>query len=305
MDQRQESTAEHTFAHLSPRVRHISQSTIRKKWKPLPQSSQDRVRAILLSLKTKRAASGRIPPIGTKRTAKTKRTKNDVMDEDYERAVEEVTNKLLSRLPRMPFPNNATPSSTASVVDEHFSFETTLNRTSSLQSTLTMNQRSNRLLRNQIRREQRALKDDKAELSRLEAALNSSFSLRQKQERGLHPLARLADEGEEEEHEDEDENQRPHKNPTEKDSIDRINDIAGIFAQPQTSTISLDPDQQSHPELAPLLTQLRNHLQSMDNNTASIRPVLHAMSEAQTALDLFAAARFDEQTRRRLHGLDT
>lgn len=93
MEGSQEAVEARSFAHLSPRVRHISQSTIRKKWKQLPQSSQDRVRAILLSLKTKRAASGRIPPVGTRGKSRTKKTKNDVMDEDYERAVEEVTNK--------------------------------------------------------------------------------------------------------------------------------------------------------------------------------------------------------------------
>lgn len=221
--------------------------------------------------------------------------------------------RLLSRLPRMPFPSNATSPSTASVVDEHFSFETTLNRTSSLQSALTMNQRSSRLLRNQIKREQRALKNDKAELTKLEAALSSSFTLRQKQERGLHPLARLIDkdEGEEEEDDDDDENNDENdkslKNPTERDNIERINDIAGIFEPSETSknTTSLDPDPDSRSDLVPLLKQLRNHLQSMENNTATIQPVLTAMSQARTALDLFAAARFDEQTRRRLHGLDT
>ena len=89
------------FAHLEPRVRHISQSTIRKKWKPLPQSSQDRVRAILLSLKTKRAASGRIPPIGAKgKPRTTKKTKNDILDRDYEQAVEDVTDKSVPTSPK-------------------------------------------------------------------------------------------------------------------------------------------------------------------------------------------------------------
>lgn len=97
MDATEESTLVQPFAHLTPHVRHISQSTIRKKWKPLPQSSQDRVRAMLLSLKTKRAASGRIPLVGVKGNPRTKKSKNEVMDQDYERAVEEVTNKSVSQ----------------------------------------------------------------------------------------------------------------------------------------------------------------------------------------------------------------
>jgi hypothetical protein len=97
MDASHESAEGQAFAHLSPRVRHVSQSTIRKKWKPLPQSSQDRVRAILLSLKTKRATCIRIPPVGTRGKPRTKKTKNEVMDEDYERAVEDVTEKYVSQ----------------------------------------------------------------------------------------------------------------------------------------------------------------------------------------------------------------
>lgn len=176
-----------------------------------------------------------------------------------------------------------------------------------------MHQKSSRLLRNQIKREQRALKDDKAELTRLEAALASSFTLRQKQERGLHPLARLIDE-EEDEDDDNSVNDghgqgegRPHNHVSERKNVERISEIAGISAHslPSTTALSIDSGPESHPDLAPLLKQLRNHLQSMENNTASVQPVLTAMSEAQVALDLFAAARLDEQTKRRLHGFDT
>ncbi|KEF51812.1 uncharacterized protein A1O9_12149 [Exophiala aquamarina CBS 119918] len=308
MDAADALTSAQPFAHLTPRIQHISQSTIRKKWKPLPQSSQDRVRAILLSLKTKRATSGRIPTVGAKGKPRTKKTKSEVRDQDYERAVEEVTHKLLSRLPRMPFPSRASSTSTSSATDDQFSFEATLNRISSLQATLTMHQRSSHLLRNQIKREQRALKHDKAELTRLEDALRSSCALRTKQERGLHPLARLIDQ-----HEDEGDNSDSHASPdnhmTERETNDEINRIAGIPAHsmqrdPTEGPISLDPGPDSHPDLKSLLQQLQNHLHSMENNTASIRPVLAAMTEAQVALDHFAAARFDEQTIRRLHGLD-
>lgn len=174
-----------------------------------------------------------------------------------------------------------------------------------------MHQKSSRLLRNQIKREQRALKNDKAELARLEAALASSFTLRQKQERGLHPLARLIDEEEDEDEgeDDSDDDGHGHGEGRRRNrlSVRENIEIAGIPAHsaPFTTTLSIDSGPDSHPDLGPLLKQLRNHLQSMENNTASVQPVLTAMSEAQVALDLFAAARLDEQTKRRLHGLDT
>lgn len=176
-----------------------------------------------------------------------------------------------------------------------------------------MHQRSSHLLRNQIKREQRALKHDKAELTRLEAALRSSHALRQKQERALHPLARIMDEDEDDEHSDGGEG--PDNHLTEREYVEKLNTIAGISAHSLKHThsdptkgagsLDLDPGPDSHPDLEPLLNQLRNHLHSMESNTASMQPVLGAMSEAQAALDLFAAVRFDEQTRRRLYGLNT
>jgi hypothetical protein len=176
-----------------------------------------------------------------------------------------------------------------------------------------MHQRSSHLLRNQIKREQRALKHDNAELTRLEAALRSSDALREKQERGLHPLARILDEDEDDEHSDGAE--RPNNHLTEREYIEKINSVAGISDHSVKYThsdltngggfLDLDSGPDSHPDLEPLLKQLRNHLHSMENNTASMQPVLGAMSDAQAALDLFAAVRFDEQTRRKLHGLNT
>lgn len=100
-----EMTGSDGFAHLSPHIRHISQSTIRKKWRPLPQSSQERVRAILLSLKTRRAGAndpGRVPTMAsvkgrgqgpTKKQHRSTRTKKQEADDEYQAAVEMVTEK--------------------------------------------------------------------------------------------------------------------------------------------------------------------------------------------------------------------
>jgi len=48
---RPSTSSQPAFAALEPRVRHISETTIRKKWKRLPPSSQDKVKQVLLSLK--------------------------------------------------------------------------------------------------------------------------------------------------------------------------------------------------------------------------------------------------------------
>lgn len=81
-------------ARLEPRVKNISQSTIRKKWKPLPASSQERVRQIILNLKAKRSGaggSGRIPP--ARKPGRPNKTTSKAREEEYENMVEEVTEK--------------------------------------------------------------------------------------------------------------------------------------------------------------------------------------------------------------------
>ncbi|EHY59545.1 uncharacterized protein HMPREF1120_07533 [Exophiala dermatitidis NIH/UT8656] len=289
------------FATLAPRIKNISEATIRKKWKPLPAGSQDKVRQILFNLKTKRAgasSSRRIATVGSMRQARAKRpgSNTQVREEEYEKAVEEVADRLLSRLPRMPFP----PTGASSKADESpFDLFAALHRISALQAQLTVNRQSAHLLRMQIRREQQALRRDKAELAGLQDAVKRSQRLRRKRETGLHPLARTAKQG--------------HDH----DEIERPNSVTGIAVRGATSTgpdydvgvstsasgSALTIDEEDEPELGPLLKQLRSHLHSMRNNTASLNPVLAAMDEAKCALDRFAVTSFDRETLMRLSGI--
>ncbi|KIW92261.1 uncharacterized protein Z519_07245 [Cladophialophora bantiana CBS 173.52] len=279
----------HRWATLEPRVKQVSQSVIRKKWRPLPASSQEKVRQILMNLKAKRSGAGgngRIPPIGKLRK---KATAASIREEEYEKAVEEVADKLLARLPRMPFP----PTNTSTVDDSPFDLSATLARITTLQSQLTTNLQTQHLLRRQINREKLALKRDRAQLKMLEDGFKGSEALRRKKERGLHPLVR--DLHKEEETEDGAEAEEA------REEIERVNNIAGIcLTTKKFSTMSrsktlpsptLSLDSGIDPELNSLLTQLRNHLLSMQNNTASMQPVLAAMDEAKIVLDKFAARR--------------
>ncbi|KIV77270.1 hypothetical protein PV11_09081 [Exophiala sideris] len=279
------STRKH-FATLEPRIKNISQATIQKKWKPLPTTSQDKIRQLLLNIKSKRSGSAaRIPPISRARTSK---SKTAIKEEEYEKIVEEIADKLVSRLPRMPFP--PTPAST-SLDDTPFDLSNTLHRVSSLQSQLTTNIQSAHLLRRQIKREQRALKQDRAELTALERGLKSSSELRRKKERGLHPIARQLDTNEDD--------------GVGVDQIERINTIAGISksaGQPDPGSLT-SPNSDEDADLEPLLNQLRSHLLSMQNNVAGMKPVLAAVDETKMALDLFAARKLDPETLRRLHSV--
>lgn len=218
--------------------------------------------------------------------------------------------RLLSRLPRMPFPptNGSRAKSKAAATgaaDDSFDLSATLHRITTLQAELTMNTQSANLLRMQIKREQTALRRDRAELAQLESALRSSQTLRRKREKGLHPLARDLD----------------NQSETETTSIERMTAIAGIgigrdvsrresadggrsLSDYTSARIScLDVENQPDLELHTLLRQLRNHLGSMQNNMACLNPVMAAMDDAKMELDRFALGTFDEEALRRICGL--
>jgi hypothetical protein len=143
---------------------------------------------MLLNLKAKRAGAGggaRIPPMTNGKSKTRTRTRNDrgsgrgngkehgrtamILEEDYDKMVEEIADKLLDRLPRMPFPPTSTSTSSASA-DDTFDLSGTLHRISTLQAQLATDTQSARLLRRAMTRETRALKRDRAELAGLEAA---------------------------------------------------------------------------------------------------------------------------------------
>ena len=87
------------YPTLAPSIKHISQSTIRKKWKPLPQQSQDKIRQILLNIRTKRSGhggGGRITAPSKRpraRNGEGKLSKSAIAEEEYEKVVQEVSNK--------------------------------------------------------------------------------------------------------------------------------------------------------------------------------------------------------------------
>ncbi|OAP63873.1 hypothetical protein AYL99_03100 [Fonsecaea erecta] len=295
------------LATLEPRIKQVSQSTIRKKWRPLPASSQDKVRQIFLNLKTKRSGAGgngRIPPIGKSRNNAKGQRKNataaSIREEEYEKMIEEVADKLLARLPRMPFPQTHN-TNTTTVDDSPFDLSATLTRIATLQSQLTTNLQSAHLLRRQIRREKLALKRDRAQLKTLEEGFKGSERLRRKKEQGLHPLARSMHRPRGED--DDGDGDGDGVEARQREEIERVNHVAGIIIRPAnnnnynnksvsstspTPTLSLDSEN-SDPEMNSLLGQLRSHLLSMQNNTATMQPVLAAMDEATTVLDKFAA----------------
>ena len=111
---------------------------------------------------------------------------------------------------------------------------------------------------------------------------------KRERERGLHRIVQTLDE-----------------DLSEEDAARVIGIAAGIKSSTTTTDgfdlLSLEADPES--DMQPLLRQLRDHLTSMRNNTASLQPVMAAMDDARTALDEFAATRLNDRARGRLFGV--
>ncbi|ETI26418.1 hypothetical protein G647_03195 [Cladophialophora carrionii CBS 160.54] len=321
------SAHSHTRPTLEPRIKHIPQATIRKKWKPLPQSSQDKIHSILSNLKTKRSGGGgpnaRIPRVGKPSARDSSRpgappragataSKTAIAEAEYAKIVEDVASRLLSRLPRMPFPPTLSRSNSNGNAADDFDLSSTLARISTLQAQLTCNMQTSRLLGRQISREKAALKLDKKELKTLEDGLRGSRELTRRKERGLHPLAREGGDGD---GQTERENTVIMGIKAAGAAEDRRSLAWALTAATAAATAaaeSMDSTESAlgledtadpvDPGMSVLLGQLRSHLLSMRNNTASLLPVVDAVDEAQVALEKFAARNLDEAAIRQLYG---
>jgi hypothetical protein len=326
-----------THPTLLPHERAISKSTIQKKWKPLPPHAQDKVRAVLLELRTRRAGAGgdgRIPTVGNRKArvssgkennGTSRASRNRLAEAEYQAVVEEVTEKyvppliiprvascsrfklihrLLSRLPRMPFPpscsNTAHSTSTASAPSE-FDLSATLTRIASLRATLTTTTHSTRLLERQIRREKAALKHDRAELKMLQEGMRGAKEVRRRKERGEHWIVRDMKEREQNGLED----------------VAKRNQVVGITTWSSTghlredssttrdsmTPLSLDDGADDDADLTRLKKQLHSHLVSVRTNTAPMIPVLEAIDATKVAIDQFAARNLEGNDLRRVLGL--
>jgi hypothetical protein len=198
----------------------------------------------------------------------------------------------------MPFPSSSSTTSAPS----DFDLSSTLSRITALQTQLSTTISSSNLLRRQIQREKTALKRDKKELKMLEDGLRGAREVRRRKERGLHVLVGKIDGEVDGEGED-----------ARSEEVERVNAIAGITMSGSAlssrtaiglTTSAMDSGTDAGPDhnLDALLAQLRSHLLSMRNNTASMMPVLEAMDEAKIALDTFISKSLDADALQRLYG---
>ena len=137
------------------------------------------------------------------------------------------------------------------------------------------------LLNAEIEKERKLLEEDKNELQHLERALRDEEARRQRHGKGLHSLAKSME-------------------------LDagRARTRYEMAGSPCEESGPLFRGSENDSSLEALLRQLQNHLDSMQNNTASIADIPCAMTTSQSALDSFTWRCLDRERYRKLHGLD-
>ena len=301
------------YAHLAPHTTHISRTKILKTWKPLPLSTQDRIRQVLLDVREESKARRRRalpkPKNGIAKKAKIgidggrAGAREVVESEDWEGAVDDVVEKLISRLPRMPFPlqhshssaktastpypavSQTTSKSTAASTDLDLSLERTLSRTSLLRATLSSNNQSIKLLKAQIKREDKALKRDKGELKGLEEGVRRGREVAARQRRELHPVARDMFDG------DEEDRAGCGRTGGEQDGeiLDSLIPTTARTRRRKEHLALTNEAINKDEDLAPLVKQLRSHLGSMQNNVAGLEDLRSTMDNAEMTVMRFNA----------------
>ena len=136
-------------------------------------------------------------------------------------------------------------------------------------------------MKTEIERERRLLYEDKNELQQLERALRDEEARRRRHSKGLHPLANSIGQ-------DTGRKQAMH----EKSGI-QSDDVVPLCVNLENGT-----------SLEALLLQLHSHLDSMQNNTASIGEIPAVITSSQSALNSFTWRFVETEKYGKLHCLD-
>ncbi|OAX84288.1 hypothetical protein ACJ72_01353 [Emergomyces africanus] len=170
-------------------------------------------------------------------------------------AVVAVRKNLGRRLPRMPFPPGTK--------DTDFDYEAGLDDNRALELQLATATNSADLLRAEISREEAQLAKERAQLEELEKNAKAAQAERRRQTKNAHPvIRRLESSGR---------------------RGDGSSDISFIGPKDNMSMLcEIDADS----ELYPLIKQLRNHLESMQNNAAQVAGLREAIVRSQSCLNL-------------------
>ncbi|BDD60757.1 hypothetical protein MPDQ_004663 [Monascus purpureus] len=242
-EKERDSTRNKRFAYLQPRVRRISERTIKSRWTTLPDSAQAKIRDMLSSLER--------PVI--------MRQRNDRKRVGTQAAVQAVVRNLGKRLSRVPFP--------PVTKDSNFEYEAVLDEHRSLKTQLATVTDSIDLLKAEIEREEALLANETRQFQDLEKNAKATETERKRQMKNEHPVLQRLDD-------------------LARDSQDQNPPAAYVVANTKNSPMTLS-ELGDDPDITRLITQLQDHLQSMQRNAAPLSGLRNAIARSQAALNLF------------------
>ncbi|MCJ1367050.1 hypothetical protein MMC16_006182 [Acarospora aff. strigata] len=242
---------------MKPRLRNIPQEVVRSRWVVVSDPVRDSIWKFFKMIEK--------PIIMTRRTEKTRVETQVAVGSVLRTYVKHIflrctslltliPNSLKRQLPRIPFPPGTK--------DTHFSFETVLNSNQVLDSQLIPATHAIGLLKAEIMKEERSLAAEANILQELETNSRAEEGLRKRQAKNVHALLRS-------------------DQPSSEDS-----DNAGglglvVSEQPNFSSLISECD----PRLEPLLTDLQNHLKSMEANLVQAFDIDERMSRTESLVD--------------------
>lgn len=150
----------------------------------------------------------------------------------------------------MPYP--------AGTEEQYFNHEANLHRVNRIEEQLSSNIHAMKLLSAQLAKEEELLKQDEADARYLEESLKSNEAIRRKQSRTLHPMAQ----------------QLVNHN------VHHCSAFDGVETQAMPSLQVLFDDE----DMLPILEQLQSHLESLHNNSRTIKEVQSIVEKTNLAL---------------------
>ncbi|KKY19175.1 hypothetical protein UCDDS831_g05590 [Diplodia seriata] len=267
------------FAHLKPRTRHISQSVITTKWRPAPLPAQAAARALFVAAKR---------PVIEAAGRKSSTAGGGVMGDGYDKRKAEaeatlasVLRRLEKQIPRIPFPSMKGPAADA------FELEKVVERNRGLEMQLTPAVHAVKLLKDAVGKEEKVLEREMEELDMLERrAREAERRGKERGKRGLHPVLKRFRAGDE----------RIGGGGGREDSVDEIRMATTDRWRPETDgDEDVEAELEGDEQLAPVLEQLRGHLESMHANLEQVEGLDEAMNGARVTLDGVLRAKLGEE----------
>lgn len=294
-DLEEDTTNSNAYSTIHTTTKSIPQSTIEQKWLPLPSILQDKIKDLFSAIErpvlTRFGYGGNGTgavgaAAGGKKTALVPGgAENERRRAEAQAATSAVVRRLSRKVPQMRFPADASSAGVRKKgnvqgkgAEWMWDLESVMGRYRELEGRLGTGLHSVKVLRAEVRREEALLEKERKELAELEKNARAMEKRRVKAGAKRHAILNEIDFP-----------TRPKDTePTDADGQRFLEAKSTPDEKEQDEDLDLESLLDDDDEIAPLLTQLRSHLDSMRGNSAQIEGLVPALREARVGLEVLA-----------------